>query len=96
MAIWVTWSLQPSKKALQTLRCLLESQLKDASKPGLIFDTNIWLIATKIYTDDALNKSPDKTIFKLTNIMPYLIHVEEYIAGFLGTAYLNLHAQGIT
>jgi hypothetical protein len=33
-------------------------------------------------------------IFKLTNIMSYLIHVQEFIAGFLGTAYLNLHAQG--
>ena len=28
--------------------------------------------------------------------MAYLIHVQEFIAGFLGTAYLNLHAQGMT
>ncbi|MBA2711312.1 MAG: hypothetical protein H0U57_12055 [Tatlockia sp.] len=85
-----------TKNALQALRYFLKSQLKEASKPGLVFDTNIWLIATEIYAEDAKNnRNPDKTIFKLNNRMSYLIHVKEFIAGFLGTAYLNLHAQGM-
>lgn len=82
---------QTTCKTLQALYKYAKPNPNQEHQVGLVFDANFYLEALKRFYIDAYNKFGDK----VNKYSFWSIHVEEWLAGCLGTGYLRTHSQGI-